>query len=112
MSLNRYWNGIVEFYSDPDGASFMHQLVGVLLVVIIGGGLFFLRENRHYEYGWIELSFACVSAYFTFGKLIAGRTSIDVVALVACIYLVVRGLDNLTQGSLERDKRRQLINGI
>lgn len=78
--LNREWKAIL--------------FLGVIIVV--GSLLFALKVRKRFLYGAMEIVFALCAGWKWFFIYRASQ-SIDAIALVGIIYLVVRGLDNCNE---------------
>ncbi len=72
------------------------QLLLVGCFVILGAGFYWLREKRRLLYGLIEVCFAVVSIWHAVGLAIVDPS--QWLLMLAAVYVLVRGLDNLFLG--------------
>ncbi|WP_421655588.1 hypothetical protein [Leptothermofonsia sp. ETS-13] len=70
-------------------------LVGCFFVVL-GVGFYWLRQERRLLYGLIEVCFAVVSIWHAVGLGIVDSS--QWLLMIAAVYVLVRGLDNLFSG--------------
>ncbi|MGV3532604.1 MAG: hypothetical protein ACO1QR_09570 [Chthoniobacteraceae bacterium] len=92
----------------PTTATAFFGAVGVL---VIGLGLFRLREKQRAIYGSAELGFAWGASYQALEAVLqAGEVTLPTtLAIAACVYVAVRGFDNLSQGlRAEHDRWAQI----
>ncbi len=80
----------------------LSRLILLIFILIVSGGLFWLRDKRRVIYGMLELTFAVISAWVSIGLVISNVEQVSV--LIASIYLLVRSYDNLKVGFSQFDK--------
>jgi hypothetical protein len=68
-------------------------------IFCIGYLLFYFKEKCKYYYGLIELSFAFALIYTAITKVTSLTNSELYPIIITAIYVIVRGLDNMKQGS-------------
>lgn len=78
---------------------FWINVVGVFAIAIAGLFLYKVRQSYRIMYGLVEIAFSLVYGWFAVGKAAAEAASmVDTVAVVAVVYLMVRGADNVAIG--------------
>lgn len=90
--LPRVYGFFVSFLSE-----FWANLIGLLIVISIGMGLYFIREKQRIFYGWLEIVFALISGWYGVSKMATAGFA-EAISVVAAIYLMVRGIDNIMEG--------------
>lgn len=100
-----HWNteDLIGYVSGSEGTRISRQYLGAALLCITGLGLFLLRHFRRLEYGILEVIFAAVTGFFVIGRALDTRQPTDLIGIVACVYLVVRGCDNVMEGLKSRE---------
>jgi hypothetical protein len=90
----------IEFWK-PYVGTFYLQLAFTVLVILIGFGLFVLRNRRRDIYAVLEIFVGIFAAVYASNELVDATTPNSltkaVVATVGGLYIIVRGLDNLQQ---------------
>jgi uncharacterized membrane protein YbhN (UPF0104 family) len=98
-----------------DASSYRGHLLEVVVsifVLALGFGLYAVREKHRHLYGVAEISFGVTTASFTASKLRTDISPTDVLladpsnfvpwlAILACVYVVVRGVENMIKGAEE-----------
>jgi hypothetical protein len=86
-------------------SSFLNQfwinLVGVILVGLVGAGLYYVRQRWRILYGLIEIGFALAYGWYAVNK-VQHVGYIEMLSIIAAVYLVVRGFDNVMIGRAEK----------
>lgn len=87
----------------------LHQkwatLVGCATLLLVGWILFSIRLRWRFQYGLIEITFALASGWKWFSAN-EENGSTDLLAGVAVVYLIVRGLDNCHQARQSQAARQ------
>jgi hypothetical protein len=109
--------GIANADKIKDGNAIVVCISGV---TFIGCALFFIRKKYLICYGVFEVITAIVIASFTIFKATNMQPSatfdalmhqsdalVTLIGLFSSVYIVVRGLDNIEKGILEKRKRRK-----
>lgn len=96
-------NGAILNAIENSRGSIFVQSVGTSTLFIIGYLLFYLKKSRQFFYGIIEASFALASGFefidSFLNSLLIGNMSINyLLPFMSVIYLVVRGLTNMSEG--------------
>jgi len=68
------------------------------LIVAVGCGLYVVRQKWRLTYGLFELAFATVYGFFAVRKVGVSKGYVETISVVAAVYLVVRGVENITIG--------------
>lgn len=83
----------------------LHQkwaaLLGCAVLLVVGWVLFLVRLRWRFQYGLVEITFALASGWKWFSAVQQNGTT-DLLAGLAVVYLVVRGLDNCYQAMQAR----------
>lgn len=97
-------------------------VLGALLVPTAGYLLYALRKRAKSLYGAIEIVFGVLLAYYTIRSTIGDAVTLATVsssqmvvtftALLSSVYIVVRGLDNISQVRQKRLEAKRLINAV
>jgi hypothetical protein len=74
-------------------SQFWLNVVGVAFVALVGMGLYYFRSKNRRWYGRFEVLFALAYGWYAVSKVVTVGV-VEVLAIIAAIYLVVRGLDN------------------
>jgi hypothetical protein len=74
------------------------SIFGASIILFIGVCLYIMREKWRLAYGLLEVAFAVVYGFFAFQKLREAAGYVESVTIVAAVYLVVRGVDNVVTG--------------
>jgi hypothetical protein len=81
------------------------QLILVLLVFIVAGIAYELKQRQQGWYGLTEIAFGLGSATNIAFSMVPGSSTLPQwVGLFACTYIIVRGVSNLTEGVDRRYK--------
>lgn len=78
-------------------SQFWINLLGIIAILIIGVALYVVRQKRRVAYGLLEVGFAMAYGWYAINK-VAHVGYVETISVIASVYLVVRGLDNITQG--------------
>ncbi len=68
------------------------------MIVAVGCGLYVVRQKWRLTYGLFELAFATVYGFFAVRKVGVSKGYVETISVVAAVYLVVRGVENITIG--------------
>jgi hypothetical protein len=82
-------------------SQFWLNLVGAVLIFPSGAGLYFVRQHWHFTYGCIEIGFALAIGWYAINKVQHVGYG-ESLSIIAAVYLVVRGLDNVILGREEK----------
>jgi hypothetical protein len=77
------------------------NVLGTLVVLMIGVGLFLFRKHYRIFYGLCEVGFAISVGWISLARAHRVQDATSWIAVVAAAYLVVRGLDNYEEGRKE-----------
>lgn len=77
-------------------------------LLLVGWILFLVRLRWRFQYGLIEITFALASGWKWFSAA-EENGSMDLLAGVAVVYLIVRGLDNCYQAMRERAEKQMEV---
>ena len=94
--LGGLWNSL-EATLHQKWASFL----GCAALLIVGWILFLVRLRWRFQYGLIEITFALASGWKWFSAA-DENGSTDLLAGVAVVYFIVRGIENCSQAMLEQ----------
>ncbi|HLX69672.1 MAG TPA: hypothetical protein VKV04_08610 [Verrucomicrobiae bacterium] len=87
----------------------LHQkwatLLGCVTLLLVGWILFSIRLRWRFQYGLMEITFALASGWKWFSANEENGTT-DLLAGLAVVYLIVRGLDNCYQAMREQAARQ------
>lgn len=84
------------------------KILWIFFLIIIGFGLFEIRQKRRQLYGFVEMGFGILTLVICFYPNIILITWDFYLKIVAGLYVIVRGLDNLYQGSEKKNFRTVL----
>ena len=87
----------------PFISQFWINLCGVVSVLVLGVALYWFRLRKRIHYGIVEVTFALASAWYGINK-IATTGYAESITVIAAVYLVVRGVDNIREGFINADK--------
>jgi len=91
--------------STPPGQTRFIGALSIGAVLIAGRVLFWLRENRRFTYGCLELSAAMATAFHAVAMFSTSQERMpSLVAYLGALYIAVRGYDNL-QKALDEYQR-------
>ena len=82
------------------------RIIGIILLALGSGLLFWFRRYHLFKYGMVEILFAGIISWKILEPANQSFTKIDMFAMGASAYLIVRGLDNCKK-SLEKRKQRK-----
>jgi hypothetical protein len=84
-----------------------HRLaqIGTALILVSGSLLYLVRQKWRLTYGLLEVAFATVYGFFSLQKIGGAKGYVETVSVVASVYLVVRGIDNVVIGLKSRQER-------
>ncbi|MCU1383918.1 MAG: hypothetical protein JWL71_2615, partial [Acidobacteria bacterium] len=77
--------------------------LGAAVILISAGGLFWIKVRRLVMYALMELALGAVMAGMTMYRLIDEIALFEIASVIAAVYFVVRGLDNLKKGLEEKN---------
>jgi hypothetical protein len=83
---------ITSFFSQ-----FWINIIGVILILVVGILLYLLRERKRVWYGCVEVVFAIAYGLYAINK-VETVGYIETISIIAAVYLVVRGIDNIVEG--------------
>lgn len=83
-------------------SQFWINLIGVVAIFIVGAGLYLVREKWRVTYGILEVGFAMAYGWYAINK-VAHVGYVETISIIAAVYLVVRGIDNIKVGRASRD---------
>jgi hypothetical protein len=101
---------IVSTYEVLHGPGRALNIAGALVLAVT---LFSIRKHHRVSYGIIEIAFGCFGLWYTWREgrgAISSDFSADfdvwmwriiVIQTVGAVYVIIRGLDNIDQGSLK-----------
>jgi hypothetical protein len=82
------------------------QLI-IVVVVVLGVGAFFFKSNAQISYGSVELLFAWIAGIITARQMRPGTDwSGQLATLIGAVYIVSRGLGNIKEGIIKRNKAK------
>lgn len=81
------------------------SVLGAAVILLVGMCLYIMREKWRLTYGLSEVAFAVVYGFFAFQKLRESAGYVESVTIVAAVYLVVRGVDNVVIGWKIRNEK-------
>jgi hypothetical protein len=87
-------------------SQFWINLIGIIVIGIVGSLLYLLRERKRIWYGAIEVSFSLAYGWYAINK-VASVGYVETISVIASIYLVVRGIDNVMEG-----RKKQLAEAL
>jgi peptidoglycan/LPS O-acetylase OafA/YrhL len=102
--IDTHYPDTVDYLSQYLSQTRLSQ-VGAVLIVVVGCFLYFVREKWRLAYGLLELAFAAVYGFFALQKVGGQRGYVETLSIVAAVYLVVRGVDNIATGWKARRER-------
>jgi hypothetical protein len=86
----------------PKLGSFLHvwwvTVIGTIVVLISGSGLFLFKKTYQALYGLAEVGFALAVGWTSMMRVQTIGDGASWIALVAAAYLIVRGLSNYEEG--------------
>ena len=86
----------------PKLTAFFHiwwlTLVGTLIVLLIGWGLYLFKNHHQSLYGVAEIGFALAVAWASIMRVQSTKDATSWLATLAAAYLIVRGLSNYYEG--------------
>jgi len=94
-------------YLEPALARFWWNIIGVIIVFIVGFGLYHFKRWSKLVYGIVEVAFALFAGWQGITKTSASGWG-EVITVVAAVYLVVRGMDNIYTSIDERRLQKEL----
>lgn len=78
-------------------SQFWINLIGIFAIALVGIGLYLVRERWRVYYGVIEVAFALAYGWYSISK-VTTVGYVESLSVIAAIYLVVRGIDNIMVG--------------
>jgi len=99
-----YYPDILDYLSQYLSQHRLSQL-GALLIVVAGCLLYLVRQKWRTVYGLLELGFATVYGFFALQKVGGEKGYVETLSIVAAVYLVVRGVDNIVIGWKAQNER-------
>jgi hypothetical protein len=75
---------------------YRHPEFFTVVGLVLAGVLFYLRQTKPMIYGGIEVSIGGITCYYAAAQM--QPTVQHVLPFMAAVYIVVRGLDNLSKG--------------
>ena len=102
---------VIEYLSQYLSQHRLSQL-GAVIILVVGCLLYLVRQKWRLTYGLLEVAFATVYGFFSLQKVGGQKGYIETVSIMAAVYLVVRGVDNIAIGwktQKERIAQRRLI---
>jgi hypothetical protein len=92
-------------------SQFWINLAGVIVILIVGILLYVLRQRQRIWYGVLEISFASAYGWYAINK-VETTGYVELLSIIAAVYLVVRGVDNFMEGRKEREEFEEEVRQI
>jgi len=96
---------LYQTYVVPVAERFWLNVVGIIVIFLFGFSLYWFKRKAKLVYGIVEVAFALVAGWQGVTKTSESGIS-EAVALIASVYFVVRGMDNIYVGL---DERREIL---
>jgi hypothetical protein len=105
-STGYFW----EYLDYVATGDFRVRLGATSVLMFYGWLLYKIRESERIIYALLELAAAAVTAYASLDSLRSWREVTSWVPIAGAVYLVVRGMDNLSQGIKAAEEAAQAAN--